>query len=292
MGLAAGKLRHERHADRPGGRRSLHRHVVPAPVAPVAACHHFERQPRIADAAGVGPLHRHQHRADAATGGGGAGIEARHAPEARPQSDNAVAIGGDADRAADIVAVRDRCDADGDRSAGAAARTAGRHRGVERIERAAVQAVVGVQTHRERRRVGPADDDRAGMLQIGDDRAVFLRDEVLKRDHAVVGRGAGKVDVDLDGDRHAVQRSEGMAAGPGGVGGLGGSARLGLEHFHDGVDRGIDLVQALQHQIDGLDRGSAAGADEAREVGRVQSPEFGHRTSPSIQSEWACDTLS
>ena len=94
-------------------------------------------------------------------------------------------------------------------------------RGIARIERAAVQRVVGEDAHREGGRIGAADDDRAGMLQVGDDRAVFLGDEVLERDDAVVGRQAGLVDVDLGGDRHAVQRRQGMAARAGGVGGLG-----------------------------------------------------------------------
>ncbi len=112
MGLAARHLGHDRDLDRPRRRRALHRHVVPAPVAPVAARHDFERQPRVAHRAGVRALHRHQHGADRpAAHWLPVAIEGRDAGEAGAQADHAVAIGGDAHRAADVVAVGDgsRC---------------------------------------------------------------------------------------------------------------------------------------------------------------------------------------
>ena len=214
-----------------------------------------------------------------------AGIERGDAGEAGAQADHAVAVGGDAHRAADVVAMGDGADAGRRRRSRAAARAARRHRRVARIERAAVQGVVGEDAHREGRRIGAADDDRAGVLEVGDDRAVLLGDEVLERDHAVVGRQAGLVDVDLGRHRHAVQRRQGMAARAGGVGGLGGGARLRLEHAHDGVDRGIDRMQALQDRVDGLASRGLAGADEAGEIGRVVLPEFhaGSFTSRSVR---------
>ena len=168
----------------------------------------------------------------------------------------------------------DGADAGRRRRTRAAARAAGRHRPVARVVGAAVQGVVGEDAHGEGRRIGASDDDRAGVLEVGDDRAVLLGDEVLQRDHAVVGRQAGLVDVDLGRHRHAVQRRQGMAARAGGVGGLRGSARLRLEHAHDGVDRGIDRMQALQDRVDGLASRGLAGADEAGEIGRVVLPEF------------------
>ena len=137
-----------------------------------------------------------------------------------------------------------------------------------------MQRVVGKDAHREGRRVGAADDDGAGMLQVGDDRAVLPGHEVLQGHHAVVGWQPGLVDIDLGRDRHAVQRRQGVAARPGGVGGLRGGTSLLLEHAHDGVDRRIDLVQAGQHRIDRVARRGLAGADETRKVGRVVLPEF------------------
>ena len=150
-----------------------------------------------------------------------------------------------------------------------------------------MQAVVGVQAHREGGRVGAADDDGACVFEVGDDRTVFLRDEVLERDNAVVGRRAGEIDIDLDGDRHTMQRTQRMAACARGVGGLGGGAGFAFENMDHCVDRGIDLVQALQDRVDGLDGGGAAGADQGREFGRVQLPEFGHRTSPQKMEKYS-----
>jgi hypothetical protein len=57
------------------------------------------------------------------------------------------------------------------------------------------------------------------------------------------------------------------------IGRRGGSARVFLKYAHDGIDRRIDLVQAAQHRFDSLARRSPAGADKAREIGRVVLPE-------------------
>jgi len=168
----------------------------------------------------------------------------------------------------------DGADAGCRRRPGAAARAARRQRAVARIVGAAVQRVVGEDAHREGRRIGAADDDRAGVLEVGDDRAVLLGDEVFEGDHAIVGRQAGLVDVDLGRHRHTVQRRQGMAARPGGVGGLGGGARFVAEHAHHGVDRRIDGVEAFQRRIDSLLRRSLASSDKAGKIGRVVLPEF------------------
>src|SRR6185437_16861431 len=98
-------------------------------------------------------------RADRASGRC-ARVEGGDAAQADAQSDHAVEIGGNADRAADVVALRDRPDAGRDGRAGAAAGTAGGDARVERVQRAAVQRVVGEDAHGEGRRVGAADDDR------------------------------------------------------------------------------------------------------------------------------------
>src|ERR1700704_7061541 len=71
-----------------------------------------------------------------------------------------------------------------------------------------------------------------------------------------------------------------MAARAAGIGRLGGGARFLLEYAHHGVDRRIDLVQAAQHRIDRVARRGLAGADEAREVGRVVLPELHEFLSP------------
>ena len=64
MRRAARHLGHDRDLDGPRRRRALHGHVVPAPVAAIAARHDFERKAGIAHRAGVRALDRHQHGAD------------------------------------------------------------------------------------------------------------------------------------------------------------------------------------------------------------------------------------
>ena len=115
-----------------------------------------------------------------------------------------------------------------------------------------MQRVVGEYPHGEGGCIGAPHDDGAGMLQVGDNRAVFVGDEVLERDHAVVGRQTGLIDIDLGGDRNAMQRRQRVAARAGGVGRLGLGARLVFQHAHHGIDRRIDLVQASQHRVDRL----------------------------------------
>ena len=137
-----------------------------------------------------------------------------------------------------------------------------------------MQRIVGEDAHGKGRGVGAADNDGAGVLEVGNDRAVFLGHEVLQRHDAVVGWQSRLVDVDLGRHRHAVQRRQGMTARAGGIGRLGGGARFFLEHADHGVDRRIDLAQARQHRIDGFARRGLSGADEAREIGRVVLPEF------------------
>ena len=139
---------------------------------------------------------------------------------------------------------------------------------------APMQGVVGEDAHREGGRVGAAHDDRPGMLQVGHDRAVLLRDQVLQWNDAIVGGKARLVDVDLGRDRNAVQRRQGMAARAGGIGRFGFGAGLALQHVHHGVDRRIDLVEPAENGIDRLARRCLSGADEARQVGRVVLPEF------------------
>ena len=274
MALAAGHFRHDRDPDRPRRRGAAHRHVVPSPVAPIAPRHDFEGQACIAHGAGVRALGRHQDRTDRAAGGGPGRIEGGNTGKPGAQADHAVAVSGDAHRAANIVAVGDRADAGCRCGPRAAARATGRHAGIARIERAAVQGIVGEDAHREGGRIGTAHDDRAGMLQVGDDGTVFLRDQVLQRNDAVVGWQAGLVDVDLGCDGNAVQRRQGVAARAGGVGRLGLGAGFALQHAHDGVDRGIDLVQAGEDGIDRFPRRGLPGADQARQVGRVVLPKL------------------
>src|SRR5256885_337140 len=77
-------------------------------------------------------------------------------------------MGGVAHGAADIVAVRERADAGGERGGGAAAGPARRDIRAPRAERAPMRVVVGEPAPRECRRVGAPEDDRAGLLPVRD----------------------------------------------------------------------------------------------------------------------------
>src|SRR5206468_571985 len=111
-------------------------------------------------AARTRPLHGHQLRAGRTLLGRRL-VVGRHAAERRPDARDAAAIGGIADRAAEVVAVGERRDADGERGGGAAAAAAGGARAIPRVVGAAAQLVVGVPAQTERGRVGAADDDGA-----------------------------------------------------------------------------------------------------------------------------------
>ena len=132
------------------------------------------------------------------------------------------------------------------------------------IERQSVQRIVGEAAEREFRRVGKADDDRAGLLQVTHHGRIRRRDEVLVGGNAVEIGPAFVVDVLLDGDGHAVQQPEFAALGALLVGRMRGLQRVLAEIDDDRVQPGIDRMHPLQMRLDGLHRGDGAGADRSR----------------------------
>jgi hypothetical protein len=165
---------------------------------------------------------------------------------ARPQQ-----YAGIAHRAAEIVAVGERRDAHGERRGGAAAGATGRAVAVPRIEGASAEIVVGVPAQAEGRRVGAADDDRAGALPVGHRRAVGRGDDVLERDHAVGSGGALLVHVLLDRHQYAMQKPQRLTVATRGVGAIGRGQRLLGQHDGHRVELGVD---GLQPGEDGLCR--------------------------------------
>ncbi len=272
---APGNLRHQGHPDRADGWRALQRRVGPLPVTAVAMRHRGQRQAGVANGTGMRTLHRHQlsaHRAPA----GRREVDRGHAAEPGPQADDAAAGGRNPDRAANVVAVADRADARRNGRAGATAGATGRDRPVQRVERAAVQGVVGEDAHRERRRVGASDQDGTRAPQVGHDRAVFDCDQILVGHHTVVRGVPLLVDIDLGRDRHAMQRAQRLAAGACGVGRVGGGQRFIVHPAHHRVQRGVHRVHARQAGLHRFARRCAAGADESGQVGGIELPEF-HR---------------
>jgi len=155
------------------------------------------------------------------------------------------------------------------------------------IQRAAVQVVLGEPAKREARGVGAAHRDGAGAAQVGHHRAVGRRDQVTPGDHAMGGRSAGKVDIDLDGDRHAVQRAERFAGRHGAIGRPGLRQRRLGEHIDHRVDRGIDGGDPIEAGLHRLAAADQPGADAVGEIDRVPGMQgrdgggrLGHGGSP------------
>ena len=278
MGRAPRHLRHQRHPDRPLRRRADQWHIGPSRIPRIALGHHRERQPCIADRAGVRPLRRHQLRADRPPRGCHR-AECRNAPEADPQADDPVAIGRNPHGSADIIAMTDRPDPGRHRRTRAPRGAAGRGALVARVEGHPVQFVVRKGPHRKRRRIGPPDDDRPGMAQIGHHRCVLGRNEVLEGDHAIVGRMPLLIRVDLYGHGHAMQRAQRLAARTGGIGSIGRRQRLLVEAAHHGVELAVDRIHPRQARNRRLARRSPPGADQARQIGRIEVPKVHVRHS-------------
>ena len=172
----------------------------------------------------------------------GGGLDPADAAEVRGQSDAAAGVAAEVERRA---ACRD------DGCCAAAGATGGAF-GIERVAGLSVDEVVGFAGEGELRRVGLAHQDRSGGAQAGCDGGVGLGDEVLAAERASGGDHALGVVRVLEGDRRAVQRSELVAAGDGGVG-LGGffAGAIGAE-LDDGVEGRVDLVDAGQVGLEHL----------------------------------------
>jgi hypothetical protein len=101
---------------------------------------------------------------------------------------------------------------------------------------------------RKRRAVGAAENDRTRLAQIVDHRAVGCRDDVALQFQAV---GAGKpflIDVDLDRDRHARQRTQVFVATDRRIDGTGLRQHICRPVVGDGVDRRVDCIQPGQRR--------------------------------------------
>ena len=254
---------------------AFERGVDPARVGAVGAGEDVEGEAGVADAAGEGALDGHELAANGAAAGG-RWVVRGDAAGGGAQADDAVAIGGVADGAGDVVAVVDRAKAGGGGRAGAAGRAAGGAGLVARVDGVAVQGVFCEQAHREGRGVGAADDDGAGAAEVFDQGGVFLGDVVAERFHAVVGGVALLVGVDLGGDGDAVQRAEGVPAVLCRVRCCCGGEGFIVQAADDGVDGGVDRVDAGEDGFGRLCGGDLAGADQPCEVNAVELPEFGH----------------
>jgi hypothetical protein len=168
--------------------------------------------------------------------------------------------------------MRDGTDAHGDHCTGATRRTTAGNCAIPRILRQAMQLVIGEAAHGEFGRVGHPDDDRARFPEIGRNRRVARSDVVLEADDPVGIGLALDIDVDLDGDGHAVQLAERRALPSPLIGRARRFDRLRAEIDHDGIERWIGDVHALDMRLHELFRAHASVADRAGGIHRGPLP--------------------
>ena len=207
-------------------------------------------------------------------------IEGRDAADRRPQAMHAAGIGGIADRARDIGAVRDVADAGRDRRARAAGRAARRDAGIARVFGVAMHEIGGEPAIGKRRAVGAAENDGAGLAQIVDHRAVGLRDDIALQLEAVGGGKAFLVDIDLHRDGHAGQRPGILAARDRRIDGGGLRQHLGRLVVDHGVDLRVDRIEPRQRRGCRLLRRDLLRPDQGGQIRGRQTPEILHVTTP------------
>jgi hypothetical protein len=126
-------------------------------------------------------------------------------------------------------------------------------------------------------RVGEADNNRAGLLNVSRDRGVARRDVILEGGDAVGVCLTLDVDIDLDRHRHAVKLASRCAARLRPVGGAGGGDRLLAQIDDNGVERWVDRVHPLDMGQDYLLRGDQTVPDRGRRLDHRPLPDLcGH----------------
>jgi hypothetical protein len=183
------------------------------------------------------------------------------------EAKEATARGRDADRSTAVVAVGHGNEASGDGRGRAAAGAAGGTPGVPGVAAGAEQAGLAGGKETELGCVGLAEDDEAGTLEPGDELAIVIGNEFAQEGRTGCQGHAGTAGQDiLEQERHT---------GKGARGELGnrGSAGLLKHGCDDGVERGIQALDALDGGINQLDGSHLAPADELGLGGGVEKGE-------------------
>ena len=191
----------------------------------------------------------------------------RDAAQAGLEREDAAPAGRQAQRAADVGADVQRAVAGRRGRAGAGAGAARRLAQVPGVARQRVEARQARGQHAVVGHGGLAHDHRAGFLQARGRRRVGRGGPQLDGRRAGRHRVAARRDVFLDGDRHAVERAERLAAPPARLGG----ARLLERGFGPQQPGGLQVrlpaLDVVEHRLRDLDRREAAlavGGDQFR----------------------------
>ena len=177
----------------------------------------------------------------------------RHAPGRGAQTEHAVPAGGIAQRAGEVAAVgkRHHAQRQGDRGAPrAASRT---ERGIEGVARRAENLVGRVRAESKLRRVGLADEDRAGSPQPLDEERIVRGHMIVMEPRAPGRTQPARLREILHGMRESMQRPARDPACELVVAVLGlREQRLGRPQRDDGVDgrvRHLDSRQMRRHHL-------------------------------------------
>ena len=207
----------------------------------------------------------------------------RHPTARRLQADEPALARRDADRAAAVAGVADRDQPGRDRGRGSAARPAGTARRVPRVPGRAVRVRLGGGLQPELGRVGLADDDEAGVLELVEEVRAVGRGvaDLLQQLVAEVQRRAGELTVEvLHHHRHAGER-----AGDRRRGACAGAVEQRMDHR---VDLGVGGLDARDRGVDELGGGELARGDELGLGGGVERGEVGavrsHRLRGRVQA--------
>ena len=240
---------------------------------------HLEREPHVGDGPRHRPVHLHHlHRQRAIRRRNDARVG--HATLGRPDRCDAAGAGGIAQRAADVVAKAKRGHACGQSRPFSAARTTCGPSRIPRIAGDAVQGTVRVNAQPHVGQIGPPDRHRPGLAHPLDDWRVEGNHGPSERRQSPRGRRAGQIDVLLDGEGDAVQRSQRVFGGDLAIRLVGALARLLRQNLDDGVEFRIDGRDPSEMRLDNLVARHLFPGDESRQFARRTAPQVRHGYSP------------
>jgi len=162
------------------------------------------------------------------------------------ESANTAKVGGCADGASAVAANSAHGAAGGDGSGFATARAAGGVSGIPRVRGFAGEAVVGFIGHQEFGRIGIAEEDAASVFEAGDEGRVGCGDVILSKKRARGARPAGYVETGFYGKGNPFEGAEGFSTRDAGFGIAGASTGGFGVYVNEGIELGLNLVDAVE----------------------------------------------
>ena len=252
---------------RRGGRERLRRRWRPAGVAVLGPGEDVEQRGGLADGPGEDAVLHEELLAELG--------RVRHAAALRLEADQAAARRRDAQRAAAVVAVRERHHARGDRGCAPAGRAPGGSCRIPGVPRPLGDGQDPPLGHRRR-----ADHDRARGTQPTDDVVVVRRAHVAHERGAARQAQPGDRPVRLHRDRDPRQRP-GIARRD--LGGRGARARV--VDLDERTEVRVERLDPRERELDELEGRHVSCADETGELGRRSGQQIvaGHAAHPTGQ---------